>query len=94
MRWKALIVLVAILAGVMVPPSLPLLTANGSEAAFGTLDICHKSAPALSPHGDMPCMNECPCNPLPLVASAVPGNVPSAFKPLLLPFQDERPPQA
>jgi hypothetical protein len=94
MRWKAVIVLLAILIGIVVPPSLPFLTATGAEASLGTLDVCHKAAPALSSHGDMPCMNECPCQPLPLASCAVPDTLSSAFKPLLLPFQDERPPQA
>jgi len=94
MRWKAVIVLLAVLIGIVVPPSLPLLTTTGVEASLGTLDLCHKAAPALFSHGEMPCMNECPCQPLPLASIAIPAAAASAFKPLLLPFQDERPPQA
>jgi hypothetical protein len=94
MRWKALIVLLAVLIGVVVPPSLPLLTAAGAEASLGTLDVCHKASPALFSHGEMPCMNECPCQPLPLASISVPAVSASVFRPLLLPFQDERPPQS
>lgn len=94
MRWKAVIVLLAVLAGIVVPPSLPLLTATGVEASLGTLDVCHNAAPVLFAHGDMPCVNECPCQPLPLASVIAPAPVSSDFKPLLLAFQDERPPRS
>lgn len=94
MRWKAVIVLLAVVIGIVVPPSLPLMTAHEVQASIGTLDVCHKAAPALFSQGDMPCVNECPCHPLPLGSITVPDAVSSSFKPLLLTHQDERPPQA
>lgn|SRR5574337_747652 len=94
MKWKAALVLLAVLAGIVVPPSLPLLTAAGVEASLGTLDVCHSAAPALFAHGDMPCVNECLCRPLPLASVIAPAPVSPDFKPLLIPFQDERPPRS
>jgi hypothetical protein len=41
----------------------------------------------------MPCMSECTCQHLPMASIGVPYTVASAFTPLLLPFQFERPPQ-
>lgn len=95
MRWKAVIVLLAVLIGIVVPPSLPLMTATGVQASLGSLDVCHKASPALFSHGgEMPCLNECPCQPLPLASINIPVIPSSDFKPFLLAFQDERPPKA
>jgi hypothetical protein len=56
MKWNAVIILFAILIGVVVPPSLPLITAAGVQASLGELDVCHSAAPALSSNGEMPCV--------------------------------------
>lgn len=94
MRWKAVIVLLAVLVGIVAPPSLPLMTAADTQASLGTLDVCHNAAPALFAHGDMPCMNECSCQPLPPVSTSSPSIEVCTLTPLLLPFQNERPPRA
>jgi hypothetical protein len=56
MKWNAVIVLVAILIGIVVPPSLPLIIAIGEQASLGELDVCHSATPALSSNGEMPCV--------------------------------------
>jgi hypothetical protein len=94
MKWSALIVLLAIALSSVVPPSLPYLSDHGAMAAIGTLDVCHSAMPALSGNGDMPCMNECPCRHLPLAESKYSEFIIPPFKPLLIAFQDERPPEA
>jgi hypothetical protein len=93
MRWQAIIVLLAVALSIVVPPSLSLTIADGGHAMIGTLDVCHSTAPALSSNGEMPCVNECPCHPLPLAQKKVPEIANSLFKPLLIAFQDERPPK-
>jgi hypothetical protein len=93
MKWSALIVLFAIALSIVLPPSLPFLSDHGTMAAIGTLDVCHSATPALSSNGDMPCVNECPCRHLPLVASNNAEIFTPPFKPLLIAFQDERPPK-
>lgn len=92
MRWQAIIILVVVLLGIVVPPSLPFTT--GNEQAIGSLDICHDAAPALSSNGDMPCINECSSCPLPLARYAVLESVNPSVKPLFIASQDERPPKA
>ncbi len=94
MRWKALIILLALGLTMVVPPSLPWLADVSDGSAIGTLDVCHSGVPALSVGGDMPCVNECPCNHMPLIAASVYIIPHVTLKPLFITFQDERPPQA
>ena len=94
MKWKALIVLMALALSIVAPPSLPWLANTGSEAEIGTLDVCHSAMPALSGTGDMPCMNECPCVHAPLMANIGSTISHFLFKPQLIAFQDERPPRS
>ncbi len=93
MKWKAIIVLLAIAFSIVVPPALPFLSDHNAMAEIGTLDVCHSAAPALFSNGDMPCVNECACRHLPLVESKKAVVVTFPFKPLLISFQDERPPK-
>jgi hypothetical protein len=93
MKLQAVIVLLAIAFGVAVPPALPMMTVGGGEAEIGILDLCHAGTPAISANGDMPCMNECPCLPL-LLSQNRAFIIPAPpCKPLLIAFQDERPPK-
>lgn len=94
MKWQALIVLTAIALSIAVPPSLPFLSDHGAVAAIGALDVCHSTTPALSSNGNMPCINECACRPLPLALNKVAEIENLPFKPSLIVFQDERPPKA
>jgi hypothetical protein len=67
MKWNVAIVLFVILIGIVVPPSLPLITATGVQASLGELDVCHSAAPALSSNGEMPCVHINPSKlPMPL----------------------------
>ncbi len=94
MKWQAIIILAAIALSSVIPPSLPLLSYNGTQAAIGTLDVCHSAIPALSSSGEMPCVGECPCLPSPLSRTEVLHTSNPLGKPYLIPFQDERPPKA
>jgi hypothetical protein len=93
MRLQAVMALLAIAFSIAVPPFLPLTIDHGWQAAIGTIDVCHTATPVLSSNGDMPCMNECPCNRLPLAQNKVPEIVNSPFRPFLIAFQDEHPPK-
>ncbi len=93
MRWKAIIVLLAVALSIIVPPSLSVTIADGGHSMIGTLDVCHSATPALSSNGDMPCVNECPCYPVPLAQHKASEIVNPPRKPLLIAFQDERPPK-
>jgi hypothetical protein len=93
MRWKAIIVLLAVALSIVVPPSLSLTLADSRHPMIGTLDVCHSATPALSSNGDMPCMNEGAYHPLPLAQNQIVGIATPPFKPLLIAFQEERPPK-
>jgi hypothetical protein len=92
MRWQAVIVLLAIVAGAIVPPSFSLTVGHGDQA-IGTLDLCHSGTPAISSNGDMPCVNECECRPLPLSQYRTFIIPTPRCKPFLIAYQDERPPK-
>jgi hypothetical protein len=92
MRWRAVIVLLAITFSIIVPPSLT-LAGHGGQAAIGTLDVCHSAIPALSSNGEMPCLNECSNSLLPLALQEVIHIVSLPDKPVFIAFQDERPPK-
>jgi hypothetical protein len=92
MRFQATIILLSLLLGIVVSPSLPFST--GGEPEIGMLDICHDAVPALSSNGDMPCINECSSCPLPFAHYAALETVSPSVKPLLIASQDERPPKA
>ena len=94
MRWKALIVLLTIALGLIVPPSLALNNALGGQTTIGTLDVCSSATPALSANGEMPCVNECPCKQVPLSAVGQAGPVRHIFTQTLIPAQNDRPPKA
>ncbi len=93
MKWQALIILAAIVVSIIVPSSLPLLYTHDGQAAIGTLDVCHSATPAISSHGDMPFVNECPCQAPLLALSSATEVLSPLFKPFLMAFQDERPPK-
>lgn len=92
MKWKALIVLLAIALSVVVPPS-PFLSDPGAIATIGTLDICHAAAPALSSNGDMPFEIVASAHPVPVTLLENAYIVQQPCKPCFIALLDERPPQ-
>jgi hypothetical protein len=94
MKWKAILVLLAIVLSFIVPPSLPFMADRGALAEIGTLDVCHSATPALSTNGEMPCVNVSALSPLPLAQNQVPEIVNPRLKPFLIASQDERPPKS
>jgi hypothetical protein len=93
MKWQALVILAAIVGSIIVPSSLPLFPNHDGQAAVETLDVCHSATPAISSNGDMPCVNECPCQAPLLALSSVTEILSPPFKPFFIAFQDERPPK-
>lgn len=94
MKWQAITVILAIALTVAIPPSFSLKCDSVGHAMIGNLDICHSTTPALSSRGGMPCIQECPFHPIPLVIQETSDIVNLLFKPVITAFQDERPPKA
>jgi len=94
MKWQAIFVLLTIALSIVVPPSLPLMVLHDGRAELGALDVCHAATPALSSNGDMPVINACSSEPLPLACITVVEIVNPYFKPFFFSFPDERPPEA
>ena len=93
MKLQAVIVLLAIMLGIFIPPSMPLIVSHDGQSTIGVLDVCHPATPALSSNGDMPCLAECACRHLPLAQNKAVKITNPPLKPLLIAFQDERPPK-
>jgi hypothetical protein len=94
MKLQALIVLLAIGIGILIPPTLPMFVCHAGQSSIGTLDVCHSAVPALSSNGDMPCVNACPCLPRPLVLAENVHMQRSSIQPLIIIQNHERPPEA
>ncbi len=58
MKSAAIIILLSLALGVMVPPALALTLAQDGIPCIGALDVCHSAAPALASGEKMPCVNE------------------------------------
>jgi hypothetical protein len=56
------------------------------------LDVCHSSP--LAANSDLPYISACPSTPLPLRAATILKPCRISIHPLLIAFQDERPPKA
>jgi len=94
MRFLASLLLVAVLIGLVVPPTLSVTLAGGGAVEVGLLDVCHQAAPALAANGDMPCINESPCMLSPTLFVIAFTYIDPVSIPLLIPSQNDRPPQA
>ncbi len=94
MKWQAVIVLLAIGISIAVPPSFSVPGDHGKHAMIGNLDVCHQAVPALSANGNMPCLHQCLYGHLPVVQDKTAEIVNIRIKPLLIAFQDERPPKS
>lgn len=93
MKQQAIIILCAIALSLLLPPSVPFMSDHGTLASIGVLDVCNSAKPALASQGDMPCMHECACCPLPLAQGALADITNPSFPPSFIASLDERPPQ-
>ncbi len=65
---------------------------SAEQASFRSLDVCHGAQSVISP--ELPCIPACSCLPLPVQVAVTFKQSHTKFIPLILAFQDERPPQA
>lgn len=56
-----------------------------------TLDVCHSVTPIVNP--DLPYISTCPCVPMPTLVTGIVELPQTGLNPLILPYQDERPPE-
>lgn len=96
MRWQTVVVLMAITLSAVFPQSMPLTVASGgqSQSMNGVLNICHSTTPALSSHGEIPCVNTCPSRHIPAPFIAFSKGTETVFTQLFLSKQNEHPPKA
>jgi hypothetical protein len=94
MRWKAIIVLLAIAMSIAVPPSFSLAVYHNEQAEIGVLDVCHATTPALSSNGDMLSLSVCPDAASTTFASIVISLDKPFFTQTLFTFTNEQPPKS
>ena len=95
MKWKAIIVLLAIALGILVPPSLPFLSHHGAMETIGVLDVCHSTTSALSTNCEMPCVHGAATGHLlPLGLLDISQIENQRTKPCFIAYQEERPPKS
>lgn len=94
MRWQAVIVLIALAFTIALPPSFTASGGSDEQPVLGSLDVCHSATPALASSGGMPCMFECPCNPVPAPSIVYSEQTNSVITDTLLISRNERPPQS
>lgn len=94
MRFAAIIILLSLELGIMVPPAFALTSTQDDMPCIGTLDVCHTAAPALASGGEMPCVNEsfsCQC-PIVSITTFVRSDPSFVFITILFPI--EQPPRS
>lgn len=94
MKWQTLIILVVIAFNVLSPLSVHLTVEYGQTTTIGSFDICHAGSVGIATGHEMPCYTENPCVLIPLYSLARTETPSSLIKPLIIAFQDERPPKA
>lgn len=92
MRWKVIIILMAITLGILVPPSLPVLSPHGTMDTIGILDVCHCKIPTLFKSVAALCVNAA-AQLLPLRVLDVSQIENQHNKPCLIAYREERPPK-
>ena len=92
MRMQALIVILALALSILASPSVVLEPGYLNQGAFEYFGIERSVNPVLSLCGDMPCLNQCPCQHLPLSLNNATELISPLFLSSLFAYQDERPP--
>jgi hypothetical protein len=64
-----------------------------SVPSIVTLDVCHASFVGMQMSSDPTFIHECPCKPFPIQLSCPHERARSAFRPFLIAFQEEHPPE-
>jgi hypothetical protein len=91
MRLTSIMIVIAIALSILSPPVVVSLQAGPASPSIQTLDVCHRTGMGI--HPDLPYIHECPCKPLSLRLAGVCAIYRTPCKPLLIIFQDERPPE-
>jgi hypothetical protein len=95
MKAAAVILLVLMLLTAILPVGeLAAPAVHPGEQVIVLLDVCHSSAPAVSPTGEMPCLSERPFVQTPLLAFDHAMQSPLQFPLFILSFYFDHPPQA
>ncbi len=91
MRVVSIVIVFAIAFSLASTGSPFLSFGTAEEASIGSLDVCHTATSVISP--ELPCLPACSCLQLPLQVAVNFEQRSTKFTPLILAFQDERPPQ-
>jgi hypothetical protein len=94
MRYVSCILLAVLTITVLGPVSFCLFSpCEGGDEVLGELDVCHRSAPALSTGGEMPCVQTCPCQSPPPLSVRIGAHIAPLLSEFIIVSLNEQPPE-
>lgn len=93
MRTGSILILLAFVISAIIPNVTILDVTNNNQPATFTLDVCSPLNSAATANADMPSLHECMCSLTPLASTNFYTTVNSVFNPLIIAFQEDRPPR-
>ena len=94
MKTASILILLAFAIAVIIPNVTILDVTNNNQPAILTLDVCSPLNSATTANADMPSLYECMYSLTPLASTSFYTTVNSVFNPLIIAFQEDRPPRA
>ena len=94
MRYVSCILLAVLTITVLGPVSFCLFSpCEGGDEVLGELDVCHRSAPALSSGGEMPCVQSSPFQASPPLSACSSAHCTPLLSELIVLSLKEHPPE-
>lgn len=92
MKWVSIMLLAVRAVTILAPLSLITVASAGNDhPTLGTLDVCNGATPALSVHGEMPCMATSICIATPQLSESANFSLQKIFLELILSSRNEQP---
>lgn len=93
MKTGSILVLLALFIPAIIPNVTILDAANNNQSLIFTLDVCSPLSSAATANADMPSLHECMYSLTPLASTNFYTIVNPIFNPLIIAFQEDRPPR-
>jgi len=93
MKLSSILVLICLSFSIIPLVNIP-ADRGTSVTSIIALDVCHASFAGIQMSPDIAFIHECQCKPVPIHLSCPHERASSAFKPFLIAFQKEHPPES
>jgi hypothetical protein len=95
MRRITILLLIVLAVTVVAPLSFfSIIVSEKNGEVLSNLDVCNGATPALSAHGEMPCVTTSFCADAPLLSESANESLPKIFIELILSSRSEQPPRS